>query len=39
MKETVQPKVLVEGEYYLVFVESGVGGTFLVRNGRSEQIR
>jgi hypothetical protein len=39
MKETVQAKPLVEGEYYLVFVESLVSATFLVRNGHAEQIK
>jgi hypothetical protein len=39
MRETVQAKPLVEGEYYLVFVESGVGTTFLVRDGHAEQFK
>ena len=39
MKETVPAKPLVEGEYYLVFVESGVSASFLVRNGRAEKFK
>lgn len=39
MKETVQAKPLVEGEYYLVFVEALVGATFLIRNGRAERVK
>jgi hypothetical protein len=39
MKETVKARPLVEGECYLVFVESLVSATFLVRNGRAERVK
>jgi hypothetical protein len=39
MKATVEAKPLIEGEYYMVYVTSLVGATFLVRNGRAEQVK
>lgn len=39
MKETARAKPLMEGEYYLVLVESLVSARFLVRNGRAEPIK
>ena len=38
MKETVQAKPLIEGEYYFVYVASLVGARFVVRNGRAEKV-
>jgi hypothetical protein len=39
MKDTVQVRPLMEGEYYLVFVASLVSAKFVVRNGSAEQIK
>jgi hypothetical protein len=38
MREAVQAKPLVEGEYYFVYVASLVGRRFVVRNGKAEEM-
>jgi len=39
MKETVQAKPLIEGEYYFVIVASLVTTRFVVRNGVAEKVK
>jgi hypothetical protein len=39
MHESVLAKPLIEGDYYMVLVASGVSARFVIRNGNAEQIK
>lgn len=39
MKETIEAKPLLEGEYYFVFVGSLVGARFFIKDGIAQPIR
>ena len=38
MKATIQAKPLIEGEYYMVYVTSLVGATFVIRDGMAMDV-
>lgn len=39
MREAVQAKPLIEGDYYMVMVASGASARFAIRNGSAAQIK
>ena len=39
MKAAIEAKPLIEGEYYMVYVTSLVGATFVINDGHAQQVK